>query len=72
MSVCMCVGGWGMETNGGKGAKIDQDIVYYLLRIQCALSPMVSRNRPVNTDILFELKLMAVSWQSSLSTVSME
>ena len=72
MSVCMCVGGWGMETNGGKGAKIDQDIVYYLLRIQCALSPTVSRNRPMNTDILFELKLMAVSWQSSLSTVSME
>ena len=68
----MCVGGWGMETNGGKGAKIDQDIVYYLLRIQCALSPTVSRNRPMNTDILFELKLMAVSWQSSLSTVSME
>ena len=72
MSVCRCVGGWGMETNGGKGAKIDQDIVYYLLRIQCALSPTVSRNRPMNTDILFELKLMAVSWQSSLSTVSME
>lgn len=68
----MCVGGWGMETNGGKGAKIDQDIVYYLLRIQCALSPTVSRNRPMNTDILFELKLMAVSWQSSLSPVSME
>ena len=68
----MCVGRWGMETNGGKGAKIDQEIVYYLLRTQCALSPTVSRNRPVNTDVLFELKLMEVSWQSPLSTVGME
>ena len=61
-----------METNGGKGAKIDQEIVYYLLRIHCALSRMVSRNRPVNTDVLFELKLMEVSWQSSLPTVGIE
>ena len=72
MSVCMCMGGWGMETNGGKGAKINQEIVYYLLRIECALSPTVFRNRPVNTDVLFELKLIEVSWQSSLSTVGME